>query len=105
MTRQRRTFLFASALLVLATVAGAAPAPDASVVPAKPALCKADLTLAQQVPSELLGVPAPKPRTCQQDCWNFRKSCIAGCNGDEECKQTCHDQYEYCMCGGCGYCP
>jgi hypothetical protein len=106
MTRHRMTFVFAAALLALtALVSGAAPDPEASIFTAKPALCKADLTPAQQAPSKLLGVPAPKPRTCQEDCRYYYKACRAACSFDEQCLSDCQDQYEYCICGGCGYCP
>lgn len=109
MTRYRITFLFGAALLALtASFAGAAQDPGASIFTAKPALCQADLTPAQQAPANLLGIPAPQPRTCQQDCFNARKACVAACGGlggDEQCLSDCHDQYEYCMCGACNWCP
>jgi hypothetical protein len=108
MTRHCMKVLAAAALLILAGTAGAAAATDGaqlSFVKAQPALCQANLSVAQQAPSNLLGMPAPKLQTCQQECWSFRKSCVAGCNGDDQCLSDCQDQYEYCMCGGCNYCP
>jgi len=106
MTRHRMTFLFAAAILALmASFAGAAQDQGASIFTAKPALCKAGLTPAQQVPSEFLGAPAPSPRSnwCLYDCVLFVKVCSDNCNGDEECETACGDQYESCRCG-CGYC-
>jgi len=106
MTRHRMTFLFAAAILALmASFAGAAQDPGASIFTAKPALCKADLTPAQQAPSELLGAPAPSPQTCFQDCLAYARACSEACNGDAECETACGDQMESCRCGWCGYCP
>lgn len=110
MTRFRITFLFGAALLALtASFAGAAQDhPGASIFTAEQALCQADLTPAQQAPADLLGVPAPQPRTCIQDCTNARKACMAACGGlggDEECLYACAEQYEYCMCSSCSWCP
>ena len=105
MTRHRMTFLFAAAILALmASFAGAAQDPGASIFTAKPALCKADLTPAQQAPSEFLEAPAPSPRTCFQDCLVFARACVAACNDDPECEGACGDQFESCRCG-CGDCP
>ncbi len=109
MIRHCMKVLAAAALLILTGSVGAAVAKDgadlSTFVKAQPALCQANLAVAQQSPSNLLGIPAPKLQTCQQDCWSFYKTCKAGCNGDGECITACQDQYEYCMCGGCNYCP
>ena len=43
--------------------------------------------------------------TCRQECFNTYKACRTACNGDEDCITNCQDQYEYCQCGACGYCP
>jgi hypothetical protein len=104
MTRHRMTFLFAAAVLALmASFAGAAQDPGASIFTAKPALCKAGLTPAQQAPSEFLGAPAPSPRTCFQDCLLFARACVDACNGDWECEDVCGYQFEACRCG-CSSC-
>jgi hypothetical protein len=42
---------------------------------------------------------------CRRNCFNQYRACNTACNGDPDCQVTCSDNYESCLCGGCGYCP
>jgi hypothetical protein len=101
-TRHHMKVLAVAALLILTGTVGAAAKDGAEpfFVKAQTVLCQANLSVVQQAPSNLLGVPAPTIQTCYGDCGRVRRACLLGCF-DETCEQGCYDQYESCI----GSCP
>jgi hypothetical protein len=96
-----RTTLGVLALFALATLAAAA-VPGAVPAAAPPA--KAAASHPAKAPAWLgpLGKPGQTPPTfastvCAATCWQYARTCIDLCDGDETCLDQCGTDYNCCV--------